>query len=437
MKSPPARPLWIVPAVLAFALLACIVQTNVQPTPAPPTPVRSKPVAVTPEPPTTPPVSPADLIKAVVQIVGLKSQAGELTPSYSGSGTLISSTGLILTSAHVASPASQGNPYKEPDALAIGLVDRPDQPPVFSYLARVVALDAYLDLAVIQISSTMDGADVDPASLDLPFVPLGDSDALYLGDEINLLGFPAVDSAVFTIDHATILGYRPEEGLGDHAWLVTEGAFGALGNSGGLAADDAGLIIGIAVIVELGPGDCRIITDYNGDGVVGGDDSCIIIGIGDATYLRPVNIALSMIDAARSGETYVSPYEVVQLPSPGNESFNTIAWYTGTGLYDCKPEDPVESFPSGTNAAAAVWTYEGMTDGEPWGAEWSLNGEITYAGQYTWDFGGQGQRYLCFYDPDGLPDGNYRLELFAGPDRTLLTTSDVLVGSGAVTTPGP
>jgi hypothetical protein len=78
-----------------------------------------------------------------------------------------------------------------------------------------------------------------------------------------------------------------------------------------------------------------------------------------------------------------------------------------------------------------------MTDGEPWEAEWSRDGEITYAGQYTWDFGGQGQRYLCFYDPDGMPDGNYRLELFAGPDRTLLTASDVVVGSGTGATPGP
>lgn len=347
---------------------------------------------------------------------------------YSGSGTLISATGLILTSADVASPASQGNPYKEPDALAIGLVDQPDQPPVFLYLARVVALDAYLDLAVIQISSTMDGADLDPEVLDLPFVPLGDPDALYLGDEIKLLGFPAIGEPVFTIDHATIQGYRPEEGLGDHAWMVTEGAFGALGNSGGLAADDVGSIIGIAVIVELGPGDCRIITDYNGDGVVGGDDFCIITGAGDVTFLRPVNLAFSMIDAALSGEAYVSPFEVVPLPSPGSESFSTITWYTGTGLFDCQPGDPVVSFPSDTTAVAAVWTYEGMTDGEPWGAEWSLNGEISYTGHYTWDFGAEGQRYLCFYDANGLLDGNYHLELFADPDGTLLTGSDVTVG---------
>jgi hypothetical protein len=393
-------------------------------------------VTVEPESPPAPPVSHPDLVKAVVQIYGLKSQDGELTPFYSGSGTLISSTGLILTSAQVASPASLGNPYKEPDALAIGLVDQPDQPPVFSYLARVIALDPGLDLAVIQISSTMDGAGVDPDSLDLPFVPLGDSDALHVGDEINLFGFPAIGSAVFTFDHARITGFLSDEGLGDHTRMATDGVFGALGFAGGLAADLAGHIVGIAVIVEFGPGDCRMITDTNGDGVVGGDDSCISLG-GGVAYFRPVNLAFPMIDAARSGETYVSPFDVIHLPLPGSESFNTITWYTGTGLADCQPGHSVESFPAGTTAVAAKWTYEGMTDGEPWGAEWSLNGEITYTGQYTWDFGDRGQRYLCFYNPDGLPDGNYHLELFAGPDRTLLTTSDVVVGLGAGATPGP
>ena len=427
MNTHPIHHILIIPVVLTLTLLACIGQTNI-----PPTPVRSKPAAVTPGPTdAAPPVSPADLTRAVVQIVGLGTREMELTPLYSGSGTLISSTGLILTSAHVASPASQGNPYREPEVLAVVLVDQPDQPPVLSYVARVVALDAYLDLAVIQITSTMDGADVDPEGLDLPFVPLGDSDALYLGDEINLIGFPAIDSTASTVDHATLLGYRPEEGLGDHAWMVTEGFFNALGNSGGLAADDAGDIIGIAIVDEFGPGDCRIITDFNGDGVVGGDDSCILVGAFDVTFLRPVNLALSLINAARSGETYVSPFEVVPLPSPGSESFSTITWYTGTGLFDCQPGDPVESFPSGTTAVAAVWNYERMTDGEPWGAEWSRNGEVLYASQYTWDFGDQGQRYLCFYNPDGLPDGNYHLDLYGGPNQQPLTQSDVVVGSPA------
>jgi hypothetical protein len=122
---------------------------------------------------------------------------------------------------------------------------------------------------------------------------------------------------------------------------------------------------------------------------------------------------------------------VVLLPSPGSESFSSITWHTGTGLFDCQPGDPVESFPSGTTAVAAVWNYESMTDGEPWGAEWSRNGEVLYASQYTWDFGNQGQRYLCFYDQDGLPDGDYHLDLFAGPDRTLITQSDVVVGPPA------
>lgn len=347
---------------------------------------------------------------------------------YSGSGTLINSTGLILTNAHVASPASQGYPYKEPDILGIGLVDQEDQPPVFLYLAKVVAVDGYMDLAVIQITSNMDGTEVDPKSLDLPFVALGNSDALDLEDYINFFGFPGIGSAAITVDHVVIEGFMSEEGIGDRAWIVTMGVFNALGNSGGLATDDAGSIIGIPTIVDFEPKDCRMIVDTNGDGVVGGDDSCMPVGLGDVTNLRPVNLALPLIRAAETGEIYVSPFGVVSLPSPGSESFSAITWYTGTGDSYCQPKDPVTAFPSGTTAIAAEWSFTGMTNGEPWAVEWKLNGEIIYSSHYSWSSGNPRQTYLCFYNTNGLPDGTYHIELFAGPDHKLLTEADVIVG---------
>ena len=44
----------------------------------------------------------AKLISATVQIYGLVMQDGQLTPLYTGSGTILSSSGMILTNAHVA-----------------------------------------------------------------------------------------------------------------------------------------------------------------------------------------------------------------------------------------------------------------------------------------------------------------------------------------------
>ncbi|HRQ22580.1 MAG TPA: hypothetical protein PLF42_04035, partial [Anaerolineales bacterium] len=49
------------------------------------------------------------LISATVQIIALKNINGNLTPIYGGSGTILSPTGMILTNAHVASPASMGS----------------------------------------------------------------------------------------------------------------------------------------------------------------------------------------------------------------------------------------------------------------------------------------------------------------------------------------
>jgi len=73
-------------AVLALVTLACIGQNGVktQPTPVPQT-------QPTPESQNTGPVtlSRSDLISATVQIYGLQTKNGQLTPIYSGSGTII------------------------------------------------------------------------------------------------------------------------------------------------------------------------------------------------------------------------------------------------------------------------------------------------------------------------------------------------------------
>ncbi len=438
--------IWIILAALVLAIPACIFGT---PTPPVPTqvPHLQPTITQTPGPSKYRSLTRANMIKATVQINGLKSQNGQLTPAYSGSGTIISSTGLILTNAHVVSPASLGNPELEPDALAIGLIDQEDKPPVFLYLAKVVAVDRTMGLAVIQITSTLKGDDVDPNSLDLPFVQLGNSDDLHVGDHINIFGYPGIGTDTITFTDGMIAGFTPEEGLGDRAWIKTDATI-AGGMSGGLAADDAGFIIGIPTIVasgsDLDPAECRgFIVDTNGDGVVGGDDTCILIGVYN-NAIRPVNLALPLIKAAESGEIYVNPFGEIPPPSlppslSGSEFFSAITWYTGTGLSDCKLKDPVTAFPSGTTAMAAAWSFTGMTDGEPWAVEWKLNGEVIYTSQYSWYSLNQGNTSLCFYNTKGMPDGNYHIELYAGQYVKLLAQSDVVVGgeSNLGPTPGP
>ncbi len=429
----------IILTVLTLTILACIGQTGIQPVPTQVPQVQPTPISQNPGPSNNGPTSinRADMIKATVQIYALKSQDGQLTPVYSGSGTIISSTGLILTNAHVASPASQGNPDIEPDALAIGLMDQEDQPPAFLYFAKVKAVDGFLDLAVIQITSTMDGADVNPNSLNLPFVALGNSDDLHVGDHINIFGFPGIGGDTITFTDGSVSGFTSEEGLGDRAWIKTDATI-AGGNSGGLAANDAGFIIGVPTTASAGTGgnitDCRVVQDTNGDGQLDSNDTCIPIG-GFINGLRPLNLALPLIQSAQMGQEYASPFggpSQPTSPGSGSESFGAITWYSVTGGSDCQLADQVNAFPSGTIAMAAAFSFNGMTDGEPWAEEWKVNGEILYSSQYSWNSGDQGDTFTCLYnDQSGMPEGNYHIELYAGQNLDLLTQSDVVVGGSA------
>ncbi len=384
-----------------------------------------------------------DLIAATVQIYGLVTMNGQLSPIYSGSGTIISASGLILTNAHVASPASQGDTSDEPDALAIGVMDKEDRPPVFLYYANVQAVDGYLDLAVIQITSTMDGAYVDPGSLNLPYVQLGNSDDLHVGDHIDIFGFPGIGGDTITFTDGNVSGFTSEDGIGDRAWIKTDATF-AGGNSGGLAANDAGYIIGVPTIASSGSDgnitDCRVVQDTNGDGQLDSGDTCIPIG-GFINGLRPINLAMPLIKAAQSGQQYASPFGDSNQPTSngsGSESFSQVTWYTGSGGADCEMVNQVNSFPSGTYSMAAAFDFSGMTDGEPWAEEWTVDGETLYSSDYVWNLGRQGTTYSCLYnETQPMPDGNYHVEFYAGQNYDRLTQGDVTVGGGGGNNPNP
>jgi hypothetical protein len=108
-----------------------------------------------------------------------------------------------------------------------------------------------------------------------------------------------------------------------------------------------------------------------------------------------------------------------------------VTWFTGTGGTDCQKGNPVNSFPSGTYSMAAAFDFRGMTDGEPWAEEWTVNGEVLYSADYVWNLGNQGSTYSCLYnESQPMPEGNYHVEFYAGPNYDRLTQSDVTVGGG-------
>ncbi|MBC7261464.1 MAG: trypsin-like peptidase domain-containing protein, partial [Chloroflexi bacterium] len=128
---------------------------------------------------------------AVVQVVALRQGfLGGLSPAWTGSGTIVHPSGIVLTNCHVANPRAMGMSAPPADRLGIAITERSDQPPVLTYFAQVIVQSPELDLALLKIVAGADGRPV--SNLNLPYVPLGDSDSLELGDTIAILGYPGI-----------------------------------------------------------------------------------------------------------------------------------------------------------------------------------------------------------------------------------------------------
>jgi S1-C subfamily serine protease len=255
-----------------------------------------------------------------------------------GSGTIVSSAGLILTNNHLITPAgindklaelelqlaSEGKEADlevESEHLMVAISDGRHLPEP-RYLAWVAASDPDLDLAVLRIDSGAQGEALAEEPLDLPYLPLGDSDALNLGDAIHIFGFPAIGAGSLTYTSGVVSGFLFEEEIDGTAWINTD-AVTSGGNSGGSAINSAAELIGVPT--SGSSLDCRA-GDTNRDGVIGPDDvGCVPTG-GSLTQLRPINLALPLlesVDASIAAE--VGAGEVVTLTPKTDDLAQTLA----------------------------------------------------------------------------------------------------------------
>ena len=215
------------------------------------------------EPPTTAPTPSAttdvltgdelDSAKVATVLIGAESEDIHGNPvAWSGSGSIISSDGLILTNAHVAEPEADGleqqygpSEQTNPDYLQVALIENADDSAAApAYRARVVVSDGFLDASVIQIYATIDGEELD-GPLDLPTLPIGDSDELRTGDDVTVLGFPGISgSAGVSITRGVISTFLDDPRLGARSEIDTDARI-APGNSGGAAIDNDAEIVGI------------------------------------------------------------------------------------------------------------------------------------------------------------------------------------------------
>lgn len=268
--------------------------------------------------------------QAVVRISAI--QNGE--ESWWGSGSIISPDGLILTNAHVV----LGDKYYPVEQLQVALTVREDSPPQPAYYAEVVQAEPSLDIAVIRILTDLNGNPVDRATLDLPTVPLGNSDDLHMGDLLTIIGYPLIGGNTVTLTRGDVSGFTSEQNYGDRAFIKTSATISG-GNSGGLAADEKGVLVGVPT--QLGYGgedqfvDCRRLADTNRDGVIDENDSCVPGG-GFINALRPINLAKPLVEAAMRGGVSIgqAPVEQANLPTSGNILYEDGFSNPGSGWDD-------------------------------------------------------------------------------------------------------
>ena len=296
-----------------------------------------------------------------------------------GSGTLISKDGYIITNNHVFDTADVKATAKKAggrlleDRLMVLVTKRTDQPPVAAFIATGIYNDPDLDLAVLKITHDLSGQEVNVDDLNLPFVPLGNSDELDLGDKINIFGYPGIGGDTITFTEGPVSGFASDPNVeGGRGWIKTSATI-AGGNSGGTGVDDTGKLIGIPTRGGAGETndivDCRPVTDTNGDGSVDETDTCVPIG-GFINSLRPVNVAVPVIEKAQGAtpgepvEDPTGPVEPQQPTEPVEEPVADGVIVTG------KIEDAV----TGKPLANAVFLV--LNEGVTWATSQGTDDEI-------------------------------------------------------------
>jgi serine protease Do len=136
-----------------------------------------------------------------------------------GSGVVVRPDGYILTNNHVVDHADQ---------VSVELTDGR------TFKAKVVGTDAATDLAVVKI----DGSN-------LPTLPLGDSDAVRVGDVVLAVGNPLGVGQTVTMGIVSAKGRATERGDNSYEDFIQTDAPINQGNSGGALVSTRGELIGI------------------------------------------------------------------------------------------------------------------------------------------------------------------------------------------------
>lgn len=188
--------------------------------------------------------------KKIISNGELVKESIEETPV--GSGSIISSDGLILTNYHVY---QLDNMYRYDNRinrlyvrqrvsntmLVYRLSDNdPLKAPVLQFLAVPVSLDQMHDTALLKIYAEPKGKEIEVS--DIPFIRFENPYSMKLNEIISIVGYPAKGGDTVTITEGKFLGYyRNKYFPGLDGFIKTDAAMSP-GNSGGAALVRNGLV---------------------------------------------------------------------------------------------------------------------------------------------------------------------------------------------------
>ncbi len=175
-----------------------------------------------------------------------------------GSGVIVDPSGLIVTNYHVIGNA---------DDVKVATSDGRE------FKSKILLKDQSLDLAVLKIDSPKP----------FPTIPIGDSDALEVGDLVLAIGDPFGVGQTTTSGIVSALA-RTNIGVSDYGYFIQTDAAINPGNSGGALIDMAGELVGINSAIYSRSGGS--------------------IGIG---FAIPSNMVRAFVDAAKSGADHFEP----------------------------------------------------------------------------------------------------------------------------------
>lgn len=337
------------------------------------------------------------------------------------SGTIIDPVGYILTNFHCVGYTNlygkddsgfnlkHGDLYHPQGWLVIGPTKDPKKAPAPTYLAKYVAGDPKLDVAVVKIFRMYNESEKLPSALPLTVIKRVDSDNAKIGEFIATVGYPGVGGNLISYLPGQISGFDDQDGDGNLDSFKTNAEI-APGNSGGLGMNENGEQIGISTWGRVS-------------------------GASKIDRFKMINIAEPLIQKAKQigGATIgggLGSAGSSQAPSGGNPSFGKIT--LSTACKDAPTSQPGVVFPAGTKQIAALFPHSGLRTGTDWGSAWVLDDKVIAGGETgrSWKDAADGTFCNTLANQgEALPNGKYKYALYL--QGRLVSEAEFSIGASA------